>query len=51
LALSEEADPERREELAKRYCRGWFIGDQGKKKALEKDLLEKHPHVVWEGTE
>ena len=51
LALREEADPERREELAKRYCRGWFIGDKGEKKALEKDLREKHPDVVWEGSE
>lgn len=51
LELREEADPERREELAKRYCRGWFIGEKEEKKALEKDLREKHPDVVWEGSE
>ena len=26
LELREEGDPERREALSKRYCRGWFIG-------------------------
>jgi len=51
LELRDEADPARREELAKRYCRGWFIGDKKAKKALEKDLREKHPDVVWEGAD
>jgi hypothetical protein len=37
--------------LAKRYCRGWFIGAKEEKKALEKDLREKHPDVVWEGSD
>ena len=49
--LREEGDPKRREELAKRYCRGWFIGEKEEMKALEKDLREKHPDVVWEGSE
>jgi putative transposase len=49
LALREEADPERREELAKQYCRGWFIGEKEDKKALAKELREKHPEVVWQG--
>jgi len=51
LELREEGDPARREALAKRYCRGWFIGAKEEKKALEKDLREKHPDVVWEGSD
>jgi len=51
LELREEGAPKRREELAKRYCRGWFIGEKEEKKTLEKDLREKHPDVVWEGSE
>jgi len=34
-----------------KYCRGWFIGDKKEKKALEKDLRERHPDVVWEGSD
>jgi len=37
--------------LAKRYCRGWFIGEKAVRKALEKDLREKHPDVVGDGTD
>lgn len=51
LKLVEEADPARREALAKQYCRGWFIGEKKEKKALEKDLRERHPDVVWEGSD
>ena len=51
LELREEGDPKRMEVLAKRYCLGWFIGEREEKKALEKDLREKHPGVVWEGSE
>lgn len=51
LELLEEGDPERRDALAKRYCRGWFMGAKEEKKALEKDLRERHPDVVWEGSE
>jgi putative transposase len=51
LELREEADPKRRDDLTKRYCRGWFIGEKEEKKALEKDLREKHPDVVWDGSE
>lgn len=51
LELKEEADPRRREELAKRYCRGWFIGEKEDRKALEKELREKHPDVVWDGND
>lgn len=50
LELREEGDPKRRDALARRYCRGWFIGAKEEKKALEKDLREKHPDVVWEGS-
>lgn len=51
LELLEEGDPKQRDALAKRYCRGWFIGAKDEKKALEKDLRERHPDVVWEGSE
>ncbi|WP_269523569.1 transposase [Coraliomargarita parva] len=51
LELSEAQDPEKKEALTKRYCRGWFIGDKEAKKALAKDLNAKHPDVVWEGCE
>ena len=49
LELREEGDPQKREVLSKRYCRGWYIGAEEDKKALAKDLLEKHPDVVWDG--
>lgn len=49
LELREEGNPQKREMLSKRYCRGWYIGETKAKKALAKDLREKHPNVVWEG--
>ena len=49
LQLCEEADPKRREALAKHYCRGWFIGSKEEKESLSKDLNEQHPDVVWSG--
>jgi len=51
LELKEEADPRKRDELAKRYCHGWFIGEKEERKALEKALKERHPDVVWEGSD
>mgnify|MGYP006446996325 CR=1 FL=1 len=51
LKLLEEGDSEQRDALANRYCRGWFIGAMDEKKALEKELKERHPDVVWEGSE
>jgi len=51
LELLEEGDPKQRDALIKRYCRGWFIGAKEEKKALEKDLRERHPDVVWAGNE
>jgi len=51
LELREEGDPRQRDELVKRYCRGWFLGEKEARKALEKDLRERHPDVVWEGGE
>lgn len=51
LELREEGDPKCRDALTKRYCRGWFIGAKEEKKALEKDLRERHPDIVWEGSE
>lgn len=51
LELKEEGDPRQRDQLAKRYCRGWFIGEKDDRKALEKDLRERHADVVWEGSD
>jgi hypothetical protein len=51
LKLSQEGDPKRRDVLAKRNCCGWFIGAKEEKKALEKDLRERHPDVVRERSE
>lgn len=51
LELTEETDPSQRDKLSKRYCRGWFIGEKEDRKALEKDLCETHPDVVWDGTD
>ena len=49
--LSDAKDPKRRAALAKQYCRGWFIGSKEEKKALAKDMAEKHPDVDWEGAD
>lgn len=46
LQLKEEADPRQRGKRATKYCRGWFIGEKEDRKALVKDLREKHPDVV-----
>lgn len=51
LQLREAGDPRERDKLAKQYCRGWFIGEKADRKALEKELHEKHPDVVWDGTD
>lgn len=51
LRLREEGDPKRRDALSRQYCRGWFIGEKEEKKALVKELREKHPHAQWEGGE
>lgn len=51
LKLCEAQDPNKREQLMKQYCRGWFIGSKESKKALADDLRSKHPDVVWEGAD
>jgi len=51
LELREEGDPKCRDTLTKCYCRGWFIGSKDEKKALEKDIRDRRPDVVWEGSE
>ena len=51
LELCEAQDPKQREALSKRYCRGWFIGSKESKKALSQDLNEKHPDIIWEGSD
>jgi hypothetical protein len=49
LEASEALEPKARDALVQKYCRGWFIGNKEAKKALTKDLREKHPDVVWDG--
>ena len=51
LALCEEADPGRRDELLKKYCRGWFTGSAHAKAQLAKDITESMPAVDWETAE
>ena len=51
LNLQDEADPRKREALAKQYCRGWFLGSPKAKKNLAKDLVESTPMVNWEGVD
>ena len=49
LKLIDESNPRQREALAKKYCRGWFLGSIKAKKELAKDLAESNPAVDWEG--
>lgn len=49
LKLLEEHDPKQRETLAKKYCRGWFLGSAKAKKELSNDLADSNPGVDWEG--
>lgn len=49
LMLSEESNPKRRDELQKKYCRGWFLGSREAKMDVTKNLIEEHPHVTWVG--
>ena len=49
LRLAEESNPRKRNELAKKYCRGWFLGSSRAKKELAKKLTERNPKVDWEG--
>ena len=51
LALSEAKDPDEREKLSQRYCRGWFIGPSQQKKELAKELTKQNPTVDWEGAD
>jgi len=51
LKLQDEADPLKREALAKQYCRGWFLGSSKAKKNLSKDLAESTPMANWEGVD
>ena len=51
LALSEEGDPGKRDELYRNYCRGWFIGSKKAKQELAEELVNKEPNVDWEGVD
>ena len=51
LKLQDEANPRKREALAKQYCRGWFLGSPKAKKDLAKELAEATPMVNWEGVD
>lgn len=47
----EEADPQQREALDKRYCRDWFLGSAEAKDELTKELVQLQPGVNWEGVD
>ena len=49
LALCEEGDPGKRDDLYRNYCRGWFIGSNKAKKELAEELVNQEPNVDWEG--
>lgn len=51
LKLREERDPKRHDDLARRYCRGWFLGSIDAKRELAEKLLESDPDVLWEGVD
>lgn len=51
LSLCEEAEADKREELARCYCRGWFTGSAKARKELAKDLSEDASLVDWEGAD
>ncbi len=51
LKLVDERNPRKREELAKKYCRGWFLGSVNAKKELAKDLVESASGIDWEGVD
>lgn len=50
LALCDEAEPRKRDELFKRYCRGWFLGSAEAKQAVSEELT-KSPEIDWEGVD
>ena len=49
LALCEDGDTRKRDDLYRNYCRGWFIGSKKAKKELAEELVKKEPNVDWEG--
>jgi len=49
LELCAPKDPKDREDLTKKYCRGWFCGSAADKKDLLKDLVLQNQDVVWGG--
>mgnify|MGYP003675481671 CR=1 FL=1 len=51
LELLDESDPEKREKLSKRYCRGWFIGSKEAKQELAQELNQMSQAVDWEGVD
>ncbi len=51
LALCEEGDPGKRDDLYRNYCRGWFIGSKKAKKELAEELVNQEPNVYWEGVD
>ncbi len=51
LKLVDEGCPRKRVELAKQYCRGWFLGSADAKKALAKDIAKKTLMTDWAGVD
>jgi len=51
LETSESAVPDQRNVLAKRFCRGWFIGPAEQRKALAVELAAEYSENEWIGTD
>ncbi|GAB5562730.1 MAG: hypothetical protein SynsKO_43770 [Synoicihabitans sp.] len=51
LALLDESLPRKRDELMKRYCRGWFMGSAEAKRVVSDRLAKETENVDWEGVD
>ncbi len=51
LAIAEESQPRKRQELMKRYCRGWFMGTAEAKQEMTKQLTRDADTANWEGVD
>jgi len=49
LELQDEQDPKRKEELYRKYCRGWIVASKEYKKERQKEISNDYPDVEWEG--
>ncbi|MBC2601606.1 transposase [Puniceicoccus vermicola] len=51
LEIVEESDPKRKDELDRKYGRGWFLGSSQAKKELVKELEKSGSEVDWDGVD